>query len=460
MLAYFLAITIVIVSVNLYLTAFIRSKIHRRDDFLWSGLGLFYGLTLWVCAGRITGAVLLGQLAISFVAIAFIWENAKLRKAWRQDEKNTLEGFSILNFILSVLARLGSLGKKKKSETTVKTPQNVVKKTEKQELSPESESLGSENIPKITPEIQEALEKVDEEDSTTKASPEVAQNLPAPEEINDFIDDLAEEENTPPQETVNLSQKIDNVPDVEDSQVNEDEILASIAASPDNKSEEGKQSFFGKIKSTIGGIFKGKSQPLTSDTKEDNKVKEEDSSDDWMNSDDDTIESVQTDGVNNTNDFDVDNSQINDNFDEHTTQNDSLTEESAIEEEEIVSIADDVHELTQTIDAQQNEFLNSEEDTTIQKVAVEENFDQEINQFDEIDEETGLSFEKEEETMGKEETTPEIPPSDTINSLTDLTDLSENNSSNDENPELVEEEEESKTIENIDNILNGWEKEN
>ena len=93
MLSYFLAIIIVIASLNLYLSAFIRPKIHRRDDFLWSGLGLFYGLTLWVCAGRVSGAILLSQLAIVTVAIAFMWENISLRKAWIAEEKKYFRRF-------------------------------------------------------------------------------------------------------------------------------------------------------------------------------------------------------------------------------------------------------------------------------------------------------------------------------------------------------------------------------
>ncbi len=42
MLAYFLAIAAGFVGITLYLTAFLRPKIHRKDDFLWSGLALFY----------------------------------------------------------------------------------------------------------------------------------------------------------------------------------------------------------------------------------------------------------------------------------------------------------------------------------------------------------------------------------------------------------------------------------
>ena len=63
MLAYILALAVGLGSLGIYLTAFFFPEIHRKNDFVWSGLGLFYALVLWVSAGRITGSVLLGQTA-------------------------------------------------------------------------------------------------------------------------------------------------------------------------------------------------------------------------------------------------------------------------------------------------------------------------------------------------------------------------------------------------------------
>ncbi|MEM7761539.1 MAG: Ycf66 family protein, partial [Cyanobacteria bacterium P01_A01_bin.40] len=54
MLSYALAIAIAISSLGLFLTAFLMSDLHRQDDFLWSGVGLFYALVLWYCAQNIT----------------------------------------------------------------------------------------------------------------------------------------------------------------------------------------------------------------------------------------------------------------------------------------------------------------------------------------------------------------------------------------------------------------------
>ena len=63
MLAYILALAVGLGSLGIYLAAFFFPEIHRKNDFIWSGVGLFYALVLWVCAGRITGSLVLGQVA-------------------------------------------------------------------------------------------------------------------------------------------------------------------------------------------------------------------------------------------------------------------------------------------------------------------------------------------------------------------------------------------------------------
>lgn len=63
MLAYVLALAVGLGSLAIYIAAFFFPEVHRKNDFIWSGVGLFYALVLWVCAGRITGSLLLGQVA-------------------------------------------------------------------------------------------------------------------------------------------------------------------------------------------------------------------------------------------------------------------------------------------------------------------------------------------------------------------------------------------------------------
>jgi len=81
MLAHLLAIAVALGSLALYLAAFFLPEIHRKSDFFWSGAGLFYALVLWVCAGRITGGVLLGQAA-SVALLGWLgWQTVTLRRA-------------------------------------------------------------------------------------------------------------------------------------------------------------------------------------------------------------------------------------------------------------------------------------------------------------------------------------------------------------------------------------------
>ena len=79
MLAYILALAVALGSFALYMAAFFFPEVHRKSDFIWSGVALFYALVLWVCAGRITGGVLLGQTASVALLGWFSWQTLKMR---------------------------------------------------------------------------------------------------------------------------------------------------------------------------------------------------------------------------------------------------------------------------------------------------------------------------------------------------------------------------------------------
>ncbi|WP_242024468.1 Ycf66 family protein [Trichocoleus sp. FACHB-591] len=79
MLAYILALAVALGSFALYMAAFFFPEVHRKSDFIWSGIALFYALVLWVCAGRITGGVLLGQTASVALLGWFGWQTLKMR---------------------------------------------------------------------------------------------------------------------------------------------------------------------------------------------------------------------------------------------------------------------------------------------------------------------------------------------------------------------------------------------
>jgi hypothetical protein len=80
MLAYILALAVGLSSFSIYMAAFFFPEVHRKSDFVWSGVGLFYALILWACAGRITGALLLGQMAGVALLGWLAWETLSLRR--------------------------------------------------------------------------------------------------------------------------------------------------------------------------------------------------------------------------------------------------------------------------------------------------------------------------------------------------------------------------------------------
>jgi Ycf66 protein N-terminus len=106
MLPYALAIAVGLSSSILFLTAFFFKDIHRQDDFFWSGVGLFYALVLWFCSTSITGAILLGQLAVVALLSAYFWQLLKLRKAIANPEtKESLDSFSVVGFFQNLIKR-------------------------------------------------------------------------------------------------------------------------------------------------------------------------------------------------------------------------------------------------------------------------------------------------------------------------------------------------------------------
>ncbi|NJR62662.1 MAG: hypothetical protein HC769_30015 [Cyanobacteria bacterium CRU_2_1] len=86
MLTYLLALAVGFGSFVLYMVAFFFPEIHRKYDLIWSGVGMFYALVLWICADRITGGILLGQMACVALLGWFGWQTLELR--WEQTPVN------------------------------------------------------------------------------------------------------------------------------------------------------------------------------------------------------------------------------------------------------------------------------------------------------------------------------------------------------------------------------------
>jgi hypothetical protein len=80
MLAYFLSVLVGTGSVGMYFAAFFFPDIYRKQDLLWSGVGLLYALVLWVEANQLSGGLLVGQTASVLLLGWFAWQNITLRQ--------------------------------------------------------------------------------------------------------------------------------------------------------------------------------------------------------------------------------------------------------------------------------------------------------------------------------------------------------------------------------------------
>ncbi len=80
MLSQILAVVVGLGSVALYLAAFFFPEVHRRHDFFWSGVGLFYALVLWFCAGQVTATEWLGHGASVSLLGWLGWQTLTLRR--------------------------------------------------------------------------------------------------------------------------------------------------------------------------------------------------------------------------------------------------------------------------------------------------------------------------------------------------------------------------------------------
>ena len=173
MLAYILAIAVGLASLSLYLSAFFLPELHRKDDFLWSGVGLFYALVLWVCAGRITGGVLLGQSASVTLVLCFGWQTLRLRRAIAlPDETTNITGFSFLVWLQNRF-------QKPSASPVVETPEETETTSESQ-TSPETETTDDDTEvisesqtsaeTETTDDDTEIISEVEQEEETKEAS--------------------------------------------------------------------------------------------------------------------------------------------------------------------------------------------------------------------------------------------------------------------------------------------------
>jgi hypothetical protein len=112
MLAKILAIAVGSGSFILFMAAFFFPEVYRKGDFIWSGVGIFYAIVLWFCAGQATGAELLGETAS--VALIFSLGGQLLvlrRQGTPRDQQTSTEAIDTSNKTGGLFGGFGSKAK-------------------------------------------------------------------------------------------------------------------------------------------------------------------------------------------------------------------------------------------------------------------------------------------------------------------------------------------------------------
>ncbi|MBE9211462.1 Ycf66 family protein [Plectonema cf. radiosum LEGE 06105] len=215
MLTHILALIVGFGSLAIYLTAFFFPEVHRKNDFIWSGVGLFYALILWVFTPRIGGWFFLGQLAAVALLIWFGLQTFSLRRqvtpAMQQTPAPSIEA---VKSNISLQERVGGLvrtlsnilpGKKQQvsqTQTTTSTTEDTnaatigkslvdaIDRDTETKISVSDASVvivdntdktaTSETIPELIPPEPPAQELVE---AAAQASDAEAKNIPPVEEI-------------------------------------------------------------------------------------------------------------------------------------------------------------------------------------------------------------------------------------------------------------------------------------
>ncbi|MBD2771608.1 Ycf66 family protein [Iningainema tapete] len=219
MLAYVLALAVGFGSIALYGAAFFFPEIHRKNDFIWSGVGFFYALVLWVFARRITGGLLLGHVASVALLGWFGWQTFSLRRQLTPQAQQTpipdsntvktslqqqVNNLSLPYLLAQAQTALGNVfsGVKDKVQQTVskKTPQTaktaVVRAPRVSEVVEQRTPTDKHSAEEAkTPASVSTVEvKTTVPDATTEDVPELVPPNPPPAELVEAaLSDVAEE---------------------------------------------------------------------------------------------------------------------------------------------------------------------------------------------------------------------------------------------------------------------------
>ncbi|MDB9305080.1 Ycf66 family protein [Nodularia spumigena CS-591/12] len=214
MLAYVLAFVVGLGSLAIYIAAFFFPEIHRKNDFIWSGVGLFYALVLWVFAPRISGGLLLGHVASVALLISFGWQTLSLRrqltpqteqtpvpspqtvKTGIQEQMNKLSLQERLGQVQGSMGNILSSAKNKAQQTITKKTPETPKTEETTSATPQKPAVEIIDKTSATPEAP-AEEKV-ATTATESQAEEVTPPNPPPAEVVEAAQAEAETEEKPP----------------------------------------------------------------------------------------------------------------------------------------------------------------------------------------------------------------------------------------------------------------------
>ncbi len=210
MLAYVLALAVGLGSLAMYLAAFFFPEIHRKNDFIWSGIGFFYALMLWVFAQRINGGLLLGHVASVALLGWFGWQTFSLRRQVTPQAQQTPVP----------------------SSEAVKTSiqQQVTKISLPERLAQLQQSVGS-TLSGVKDRFQKTPKKAPATSKTTATSP--ATKVPPTVEIIDNTKPTAEQSTTETEsQTSTIEQPVDEVATTTDTAPTTDNLPEVVPPNP------------------------------------------------------------------------------------------------------------------------------------------------------------------------------------------------------------------------------------
>lgn len=229
MLTHILALVVGFGSLAIYLAAFFFPEVHRKNDFIWSGVGLFYAFALWVFAPRIGGWFFLGQLASVALLIWLGLQTFSLRRqltpAMQKTPVPTVEevktNISEQAAKLSLQERLGGLTQTvtsilpgKKEQVSQTQPTSTTSTTEEETAATIGKSLVDAIDEDTETKSTEATKEVSETSvtitdsteavATSETVPEANPPEPPPVEVVEAAGETAdsEEKNIPPVEEI------------------------------------------------------------------------------------------------------------------------------------------------------------------------------------------------------------------------------------------------------------------